>query len=101
MTTTVKTFEEAKQIGTALVELSIVASVQIIPAISSIYFWKGKIRTENELLLLMNTRKECVELIKEYLKEHHSYEVPECIVTPIIDGTREYLTWIEDNSNRQ
>ena len=91
--------EEAKKIANDLVSKKVVACVNIIPGLRSIYRWKGKICDEREVMMVMKTKDSLVEDVKKELKSLHSYECPELIVLPISDGLPDYLSWIEENTN--
>ncbi len=93
---TVPNIEEGKQIARVLVEQKIAACVNIVPNVISIYEWKNNIEEDNELILIIKTKKENSEILINKLKEIHSYEVPECIGIEIKEGSKEYLDWIEE-----
>ena len=95
--TTAAKAEEARTIATRLVEAKLAACVQIVEPITSVYRWQGKIESEQEFLLLIKSTQDLVSRIAELLDEIHPYEVPELIVTPIIDGSASYLSWLEDS----
>lgn len=88
-------FEEAKIIAKTLVEKKLSACVNIIPEITSIYHWEGKICEDNEILLIVKTTKEKYPLLEEEVKRLHSYSVPEIISLPIIEGSKSYLEWVK------
>jgi periplasmic divalent cation tolerance protein len=90
--------DEAAKIAKALVEKKLVAGVNIVPKIRSIYSWKGKLCDETEAMLIMKTRTELIDKIKTELKALHSYECPELIAVPISDGLKDYLNWIDESS---
>ena len=87
---------EAKRIGRTLVEERLVACCNVVPNVTSIYRWKGKICEEAEVLCLMKTRKELFDSLKKRIKELHPYDVPEIISLKIKDGLHEYLKWIDE-----
>ena len=97
VTTTVATDEEALTIARTLVEERLVACVQIIPRIRSIYRWKGEVCDEEERLLLMKTRSDLVPILQNRIRALHRYEVPEIVALPIATGLAEYLSWVVDN----
>jgi len=92
--------EEASMIGQTLVEEKLIACVNIIPRIRSIYWWKGEICKEEEHLLLMKTRSSLFPSLKDRVRELHSYEVPEITAIPIAHGLPEYLEWVVENTRR-
>ncbi|MFX0002267.1 MAG: divalent-cation tolerance protein CutA [Candidatus Hodarchaeota archaeon] len=93
---TVPNIEEGKKIANILVESKLVACVNIINNILSIYRWKGKIEESNEYLLLIKTIEENNEKIIQKINEIHSYETPECIGFKIEKGSEKYLNWITE-----
>ena len=95
--TTASSLEEAKQLARALVERRLAACVNIVPQIESIYWWKGEVEEARECLLLIKTKEEAFERLREAISELHSYEVPECISLPVDDGTAPYLQWIDES----
>jgi periplasmic divalent cation tolerance protein len=95
---TVPSKEEGEKIAKHLLEQKIVACVNIIHDIHSIYRWKGEIEEDNEFLLVMKTAKEKKSLLIRTIEELHSYETPECIGWKIDAGSKPYLRWIEDST---
>ena len=90
--------EEAKKIARSLVEKRLVACVNIIKDVQSIFRWKNKVSEEKELLLIIKTRKKLYKNVEEEVKNIHSSEVPEIIALPIIAGSKEYLYWIDSET---
>ena len=96
ITTTTETKEQAQKIANYLVEKKLAACVQICGPITSIYRWKGKVENAQEWLCMIKTRKELFDKVEAAIKKLHSYETPEIVATPIFKGSREYLTWLDD-----
>jgi periplasmic divalent cation tolerance protein len=89
--------EEARKIANHLVEHRLAACVNLIPQIESIYRWQGKIESNREWLLLIKTTADKFAGVRDAIRELHSYELPECIVIAIEDGSPDYLQWIEQS----
>jgi periplasmic divalent cation tolerance protein len=94
--TTTETKEEAEKIAQYLVEQKLAACVQITGPIASTYRWKGKVENAQEWLCLIKTREELYDKVETAIKKLHSYETPEIFAVPIIKGSSEYLSWLDD-----
>jgi len=80
-----------------LVGSGLAACVTIVPGIRSVYTWKGVPQVDQEQQLFIKTTTEQIDPIWDMLSERHPYDVPEFLVVPVIDGSEEYLKWV-DNS---
>lgn len=96
--TTAGSEKEARQIARALVERRLAACVNILPQIESVYRWKGEVDSAREWLLLIKTTAEKCADVRDAILELHSYEVPECIVLQIEDGSPPYLKWLDEST---
>jgi len=92
---TVPTLEAGRTIARALVENHLVACVNIVPGLHSIYEWEGKIEEEHEALLFIKSTQAAVGKITEKILEIHPYDCPEVISIDIRTGSRAYLDWID------
>ncbi|MDF5715046.1 MAG: divalent-cation tolerance protein CutA [Rhizonema sp. NSF051] len=90
---TVPSVEEAEAMANALVEAQLAACVSLLP-IHSIYRWKGELHKEQEWQLLIKTDLSQFSTLVVKIRELHSYEVPEIIALPIVEGSQPYLQWI-------
>ncbi len=90
--------DEAEKIGRALVEEKLVACSNIVSPIRSIYRWQGKICDDKEALMILKTKKELFKQIEKRVKALHSYDVPEVISMPIIEGSNKYLSWLNSET---
>jgi len=96
--TTVDKEEDARRIGSLMVEKRLAACVQIVGPISSIYRWKGKIEETKEWLCILKSRQSLFQKLEEAIRSVHPYEVPEIVSFPIESGSRDYLDWIRDET---
>ncbi len=87
--------EEAEKIARHLIEERLAACVSVVPAVKSYYRWKGSIESDDEILLMIKTSRDLVDALRQQLEKLHSYDLPELIVTPIVDGSPNYLAWLE------
>lgn len=100
MMTTLPDSKTARQLAEHLVEIRHAACVNILPSMTSIYRWKGRLETGEEHLLLIKTdKKHCESLISE-IKKLHPYELPEIIAVPISAGLPAYLECIVSNTEK-
>jgi periplasmic divalent cation tolerance protein len=95
---TAKNAAEAEAIGSALVEERLVACVNIIEKVRSIYRWKGVVERESEAVIIAKTKETLVDKVIARVKALHSYEVPCIEAIPIVNGLPEYLRWICDET---
>jgi len=93
---TVPSEKEGVFLGRTLVEQRLVACATLIPNVRSIFRWEGKISEEQECLLVLKSRTEVYDALEVAVKAHHSYDVPEIIALPILQGSAEYLSWIRE-----
>jgi periplasmic divalent cation tolerance protein len=89
---------EARKIGHGIVEKKLAACANIVPALESIYRWKGKVERAREVLLIIKTSAKGLRELEREVKRLHSYDVPEFVVVPIVAGSKEYLHWIGENT---
>jgi len=88
--------QEARRIADSLLDERLVACASIIAGAQSRYWWKGKIETATEALLIMKTRAPFVRAVTKRVVFLHSYDVPEVIALPVVAGSAPYLKWIEE-----
>ncbi|MHA1196501.1 MAG: divalent-cation tolerance protein CutA [Promethearchaeota archaeon] len=91
---TAPNLEEGNKIARLLVEQKIVACINIIQNVISIYWWKEKIEEDSEVLLIIKTNKKNAKRLMAKIKEIHPYDTPECISVEVNDGLKSYLEWI-------
>ncbi len=88
------TDEEAPKIADVLLTQRKAACVNIVPKVSSVFWWQDKIDSAQESLLIVKTKASLLNEIVTLVREIHSYDVPEIIALPIVGGNQDYLEWI-------
>jgi periplasmic divalent cation tolerance protein len=89
--------QTAQRISNQLITEKFAACANILPAVESIYRWKGKIETGNETLVFFKLSEDRRSAFQEKLRSLHAYEVPEIIFIPVSSGLPEYLRWVAEN----
>lgn len=92
---TVGTLAEAKKIGQTMVEERLVACVNIINNVTSMYWWEDKVQNDQEVILIAKTTHNLVPEVIERVKSLHSYVCP-CVVALTVDaGNPAFINWVE------
>jgi periplasmic divalent cation tolerance protein len=90
------TFEEARAIARKLIEEHLAACVNISPGVRSLYRWKGAIEEAEEYLLIIKSSRDLFARLRTALEKAHTYETPEVVAVPVVDGAPNYLNWLEN-----
>ena len=85
---------EARRVAEALLEQRKAACVNIVPTVTSLFWWEDRIDSDQESLLIVKSKASLLDEIVSLVKGIHSYDVPEVIALPIIGGSADYLHWI-------
>jgi len=88
---------EAERLARLLVDQRLAACVSIAPRIRSFYRWKGAVESSEEWLLLIKSSRPLFDRLRLFLESAHSYEVPEVLALPVVDGATNYLDWLQAN----
>ncbi|HEX4706634.1 MAG TPA: divalent-cation tolerance protein CutA [Candidatus Udaeobacter sp.] len=89
--------ETARRISRELVKGNLAACANVLPAVESIYRWKGNIEAGTETLVFFKLSEDRRTAFQEQLRTLHPYEVPEIIFVPLAGGLPEYLRWVTEN----
>ena len=95
---TVRDQEEGRKIADALVGQRKAACVNMVSQVRSLFRWEGKIEDEKESLLIVKTRAELFPELEALVRGLHSYQVPEIIALPIVQGDEAYLKWLGEET---
>lgn len=96
--TTTERREDAEKIAGLLIEKRLAACVQIVGPVLSIYRWKKNIESAEEWQCHIKTRRGLYADVETTIKANHPYETPEIIALPVLQGSREYLTWLHEET---
>jgi periplasmic divalent cation tolerance protein len=87
---------KAEALAEGMVEARLAACVNILPGAVSLYRWKGKVRRDEESLLVIKTTVSKLKALERWIKARHPYEVPEFAALPLSSGSKEYLSWLTE-----
>lgn len=87
--------DEALRLARRLVDAKVAACVNISGPATSVYRWHGAVETAQEWMLSIKSRRDLFPALREELVKAHSYEVPEVIALPVVDGSESYLRWLD------
>lgn len=94
--TTVSSAEQGEILAEKLVERKLAACVQVLPEMTSVYFWEGAVQKEAERLLLIKTLDVLFEEVKAFLTANHPYTTPEIVAVEMGKVSEPYRKWLED-----
>ncbi len=93
--------EELGKIAESLVTKKLVACANVLGPMSSYFFWDGKLCREEEGLMIAKSSRKMFQNVCAAIRELHSYELPEIIALPVVEGLPEYLQWVLDQTRRE
>ena len=96
--TTIDSPSKADELAAKIVKAKLGACVSI-HAIHSVYFWEDEIKKEREYQLMIKTQATLTDKLQKFILENHSYDLPEVIFIPILEGASNYLKWITKNTD--
>ncbi len=98
---TAPSLKDGERIAVSLVKGRLAACVNIVPKVSSLYVWKGKLCKGEEVLLVIKARARAFPRIDAQVRDLHPYKVPEIVAVPITMGSRPYLSWISGSTAKR
>ena len=93
--------EQAASLARTLVDEGLAACVNIVPGVTSVYVWEGRLQEDSEVLCLVKTRPAVFDRIRQRILELHPYEVPEILAFTVDDGSPAYLDWLRRATSDQ
>ena len=93
--TTCNSEEQAAQLARHLVELQLAACATILPGARSFYRWEGETKNAPECVVMIKSRRDLFPRLREAIGQIHSFEIPEVIALPVVDGSDAYLKWLD------
>lgn len=88
--------EEAKKIAGPLIEEGLAACANIIPGMSSVFYWEGEVQSEQECILILKTDETMNDRVMERARGLHSYDCPCMLVLPVKDGNEDFVSWVQE-----
>ena len=98
VTTTTDSQAEAGRLSRRMVEMRLAACAQVPSPIRSTYWWEGAVEEADEWMVVFKTSGDRLAALIEGIKGEHSYDVPDIVATPIVDGYDPYLRWIAEET---
>ena len=93
---TVPSLHEAEAMAVKIVESKLAACVQILPPMTSVYVWEGKLTREREHLLLIKTLEDKYAELEAFINANHSYDVPEILAINAAEVSEPYSAWLTE-----
>ncbi|CAJ1070260.1 PREDICTED: protein CutA homolog isoform X1 [Xyrichtys novacula] len=88
--------QAARDIGRAIMERRLAASVNILCRTSTMYYWKDEIQDASEILMLVKTKTSRIQQISDYVRSVHPYANPEVLSFLVEDGSLAYMKWMDE-----
>ena len=89
---------DVEQFASQLVEERLAACVNVLPAMRSVYRWKGSVEGADERQLVIKTTRARISALEARIRKLHPYDVPEFVVLPVDSGSADYLSWLSDST---
>lgn len=89
---------EAGSIAKAVVKEKLAACVNMVPGVTSVFRWKGRVQISREVLLIMKTTVRRYSALEQRIRSLHSYQVPEILAVKIEKGAKQYIGWVQQET---
>ena len=92
--------EQLLRIGRALVEARLIACLNVVEGVTSVYRWGGELQEDSEALGILKTTTARVESVERRIRELHPYDVPEILFLSVAAGSEAYLAWVAEETRQ-
>ena len=89
---------DADSLARELLEARLAACINVLPAQTSTYRWKGAIESARERQMVIKTISTRIAELRATLRAKHPYDLPEFLVVPVSSGDSAYMDWIRESS---
>ena len=86
--------DEARKFARSIVEERLAACVNIVPRITSFFWWENEVQTDEEALLILKTTQPKIDALIDFVKHEHPYDIPEILFLPVAEGLPDYINWV-------
>jgi periplasmic divalent cation tolerance protein len=93
---TASSVEEARKLTQGIMDQHLAACVNILPGVESHYRWKGELKQDGEVMMLIKSSAEQFDTLSGYVRKHHSYECPEIVAIPLREISPGYRSWWDE-----
>ena len=98
--TTIGSQAEAKELAKRIVSEKLAACCNYFP-VSATYEWKDELVEDEEVMLIFKTSQQCYSALEQRIKESHPYELPAIEAVELVDGSPEFLAWIDKQTSQK
>ncbi|MGU3658146.1 MULTISPECIES: divalent-cation tolerance protein CutA [unclassified Methylobacterium] len=92
--TTFPDLASALNIGEALVRERLIACINVMPGMQSVYSWKGAVERGAEVAALLKSREGLADALTVALKARHPYDTPIILHLPVAGADADTAAWI-------
>lgn len=84
----------AEELATRVVEERLAACANVVPGVTSLYWWEGEVQRDAEVMVVLKTVAGRLDALGDRIAELHPYDVPEILAFPVPGGSDDYLEWV-------
>jgi periplasmic divalent cation tolerance protein len=84
----------ARDLARSALQARAAACANLIPNLESHYWWKGRVESAPEVLIVFKTAKKLLPKLEKLVLVKHPYDTPEFVALPLVAGNERYLDWL-------